>query len=278
MEPIIVVLLLCLTASTGLVVFWRTYTLVPPLPAQVSNSGDRTDKLGTQLAGLQRTGESDIVNDLAIIRKPVEVFAYEQFLSAACATIAATIIGFTLLSSSAVIAALLVALFAALGWIAPKRRATRQAQEHKLRMNQALCIYQELAATAVAGGQSVQSALRNSASYGNGAAWIELRNAAAASMTSENTFASEIQKLADLYQLPELENLARLVAIADEGGTSKTTLQDLARQQSRKFAQSTLDDSENNTSKLILPTALIFLSFVLLLGFAVLDGLSQIQL
>ena len=274
----IVVLLVCFTFSSGIILFLRAYNTPPPLPTNKALGVDRREKLGSEISGLIKVNDSGLAHELDLIDKPASVLVYEQFLGSVTGVAAALVFGFLFLADSLLLAFLIVALFAMLGWVVPKKKVEREASELKSAMRQALAIYQELAATAVAGGQSVQSALRNAAGYGDGSAWIQLRNAAAVSMTSEQTFSGEIRKLGDLYRLPELDNLAGLVQVADEGGTSKTTLKDLARQQSRKFSQQMLDESESNTSRLIVPTALIFLSFVLLLGFAVIDGLSQINL
>jgi|GEM_PF-4727242 len=274
MSPIATVLLICATFSSGIIALWRSYYTPASLPSSTALV-DATLPFGM---GNNLEKDVELERDLELVGKDKNVMVYEQLIGSVVGVLAGALLTFLLISDTPFLGIILAALLGLYGWHAPKNTLIKNAEEQRVTMKQALVVYQELASAAVSGGQSIQSALRNAATYGEGKQWAEIRHAATVSMTSDKTFASHIRQLHDQYQINELETLANVIEVADSGGTSKTSLQDLAKQQSKKFAQEALDKSESNTAQLLIPTTLIFISFVLLLAFVVMDGLSQITL
>ncbi len=272
----IVALLAALFAAglCGLVVLPRQSE---PLRIGSITVGDRRTQLGASLLPLASRNREALQRPLAIVSKSHELLVYEKFLYTIAFSALWLVLGALLFANLWGPLAMAVAA-GFLGWRLPEQKVKTEAENQRHAMRQAVTVYQELAAAAVAGGANTHAALTKAVDFGSGPQWVRLRSSVRTSLTSDKTLSEEIQSLANLYELAELENLATLLAVSEQGGVAQQSLEDMSTNQSKTAAQEALDVAEKNSSRLVIPIGLLFGSFALFMLFVVFDGLNQINI
>lgn len=157
-------------------------------------------------------------------------------------------------------------------FFAPDLTLRSEAAERRKEFKRALGSFLDLVVISLAGGAGVESALRDAAGVGRGWAYAQIHNALdVTSLTGETPWAA-LARLGTEVGVPELVELSSSVSLAGtEGarvreslGVKASSLRDHALAEAEAEAEST-------TEKMAMPVVLLFLGFLVLIGFPALD-------
>jgi tight adherence protein C len=148
-----------------------------------------------------------------------------------------------------------------------------ETEERRKAFKQALGSFLDLVVISLAGGSGVESALRDAASVGRGWAFAQLRNALEVTALTGETPWAVLARLGEEVGVTELVELAATVSLAGTEGArvrdslavKAASLRDHALAEAEAEAQST-------TEKMALPVVLLFLGFLILIGYPAVDA------
>jgi tight adherence protein C len=158
-------------------------------------------------------------------------------------------------------------------FFAPDISLRSEAEERRKAFKQALGSFLDLAVISLAGGSGVESALRDAASVGRGWAFAQLRNALEVTALTGETPWAALARLGEEVGVTELVELSATVSLAGTEGArvrdslavKAASLRDHALAEAEAEAQST-------TEKMALPVVLLFLGFLILIGYPAVDA------
>jgi tight adherence protein C len=157
-------------------------------------------------------------------------------------------------------------------FFAPDLTLRSEAAERRKEFKRSLGSFLDLVVISLAGGAGVESALRDAAGVGRGWAYAQLHNALeVTSLTGETPWAA-LARLGDEVGVGELVELSSSVSLAGTEGArvreslavKAASLRDHALAEAEAEAQST-------TEKMAMPVVLLFLGFLILVGYPALD-------
>ncbi len=293
-------LLLGALAGLGAVVSWRLI-FPPSLPlqaaidrlhqrtrlAQITTSDqgdDLSDVLGRTLgASLERLLRSlglrfdRVEADLRLTGRTLEQHLAQKVLLAIFGLTLPVLVGLTWIVvgigvSITLPAAVGIAL-AAVFFFAPDLALRSEADDRRTQFRHALGSFLDLVVISLAGGAGVESALRDAAGIGRGWAYAQLRNALdVTTLTGETPWAA-LARLGDEVGVSELSELAASISLA---GTEGARVRDsLAMKAStlREHAMAEAEaEAESTTEKMAVPVVLLFLGFMILIGYPAFDA------
>jgi Flp pilus assembly protein TadB len=297
---VILPLLLGALAGLGAVVSWRLI-FPPSIPlqaaidrlhqrtrlAQITTSDqgdDLSDVLGRTLgASLERLLRSlglrfDRVDaDLRLTGRTLEQHLAQKVLLAIFGLTLPVLVGLMWIMvgidvSITLPAAAGIAL-AAVFFFAPDLALRSEADDRRTQFRHALGSFLDLVVISLAGGAGVESALRDAAGIGRGWAYAQLRNALdVTTLTGETPWAA-LARLGDEVGVSELSELAASISLA---GTEGARVRDsLAMKAStlREHAMAEAEaEAESTTEKMAVPVVLLFLGFMILIGYPAFDA------
>jgi Flp pilus assembly protein TadB len=166
---------------------------------------------------------------------------------------------------------------AVLFFFVPDLALRSAADDRRKQFKHALGSFLDLVVISLAGGAGVESALRDAASIGRGWAYAQLRNALdVTTLTGETPWAA-LARLGDEVGVTELTELAASISLA---GTEGARVRDsLAMKAStlREHAMAEAEaEAESTTEKMAVPTVLLFLGFMILIGFPAVDAVLTV--
>jgi tight adherence protein C len=158
-------------------------------------------------------------------------------------------------------------------FFAPDISLRSETQERRKAFKQALGSFLDLVVISLAGGSGVESALRDAAGVGRGWAFAQLRNALQVTALTGETPWAALARLGDEVGVTELVELSATVSLAGTEGArvrdslavKAASLRDHALAEAEAEAQST-------TEKMALPVVLLFLGFLILIGYPAVDA------
>jgi tight adherence protein C len=158
-------------------------------------------------------------------------------------------------------------------FFAPDISLRSEAEERRKAFKQALGSFLDLVVISLAGGTGVESALRDAASVGRGWAFAQLRNALEVTALTGETPWAALARLGEEVGVTELVELSATVSLAGTEGArvrdslavKAASLRDHALAEAEAEAQST-------TEKMALPVVLLFLGFLILIGYPAVDA------
>jgi tight adherence protein C len=153
-------------------------------------------------------------------------------------------------------------------FFAPDVGVRHQARERRDAFKQSLGSFLDLVVISLAGGAGVESALRDAASIGRGWSYVQLHNALETTVLTGETPWAVLSRLGVELSVPELTELAASLSLAGTEGArvreslavKATSLRDHALAEAEADAQST-------TEKMAVPVVMLFLGFLLLIGY-----------
>jgi Flp pilus assembly protein TadB len=152
--------------------------------------------------------------------------------------------------------------------IAVQRRVRRAAGRRRHELRHAACGLLELAAVGLAGGAGVEQALVDAAETGHGWAHQRLRQAITAARTARLPIWQPLTDLATGTDLPELAELAAAFELA---GAEGARIREHLSTHAAALRQRQVTDVETTaaaaTERMALPTGLLLVGFLLLLGY-----------
>lgn len=161
----------------------------------------------------------------------------------------------------------------------PNLTLRSEADERRQDFRHALGSFLDLVVIGLAGGAGVESALADAASIGRGWAFEQIHNALEVTRLTGETPWAALSRLGDELDIPELPELAASVSLA---GTEGARVRDSLAVKAQGIREHTMADQEyaaqSATEKMALPAVLLFVGFLILIGYpamdAVLNGLG----
>ncbi|HET7486524.1 MAG TPA: type II secretion system F family protein [Acidimicrobiales bacterium] len=257
----------------------------PRAEPEAGFTGPVANRLGWML---RRTAESAGVSfarlgpDLRLLGRPIE-----NHLGAKCV---AALAGFALPTlwaaamSSAGLAAvrptsalLAGGVLALLGFLVPDLLVRSEAAERRRAFVSAFGTFLDMVAISLAGGVGVEGALMDAARIGRGREAALLRAVLEEALWSGESQWSALRRLGVDLAIPEVVEVASTVSLAGtEGARVRRSLEAKARAlRGRELAEAEAR-AESATERMAIPTALLMLGFMLLVGFpAIASVLTQ---
>jgi tight adherence protein C len=158
-------------------------------------------------------------------------------------------------------------------FFAPDLSVRSDAEARRKEFRHSLGSFLDLVVISLAGGAGVESALRDAAAVGRGWAYAQLRNALdVTALTGETPWAA-LARLGEELGVTELIELSASVSLA---GTEGARVRDSLAVKSSSLRDHALAaaeaEAEATTEKMALPLVLLFLGFLILIGYPAFDA------
>jgi len=250
----------------------RTGQSVTEVRERVQRRTRRT-VIATRLAGTfsGRLGNR-IESDLAVMDRSPERFALEKVTTAVA--LAGVVVAFA--SVLAIASTPLAPGFAfalavcaiAVGFVTPDVTLRSQAARRRTAFRHALSSYLDLVNVLLSGGAGIETSLEAAAEAGDGWAFIEIRNALVRARTMRRSPWESFTELGERLQIKELIEIAASVKLAGEQG-ARVRLSLAAKAAALRGHQMAAieADAQAATERMGLPTVLMFVGFIALLGY-----------
>lgn len=289
--------LLGLVCAAGALLAWRA--LAPPPPpldlalrrfsradlapvALGDQSGGRSlsDVLGrgaARLGGTSSLVPPSIETDLLLVgRSPERHLGTKVLLALFGLLLPSATAALLVLADAGIGFGMPVAAGLALGvafFFVPDLSVRSEAEERRRGFRHALGSFLDLVVIGLAGGAGVESALRDAASIGEGWAYGQLRHALDVTVLTGETPWAALARLGAELGVPELGELAASVSLAGtEGARVRDSLAAKATSL-RDHALATAEaEAQAATERMALPVVLLFVGFLLLIGYPAVDA------
>ena len=213
-----------------------------------------------------------LLGDLAVIGRPVSVHLAQQascaltgFLGPVTAQLLRTLGGVSVGITLPVLAAVALAV---LGFLTPTLRVRDEATRRRAGFGHALSAYLDLVGITLAGGAGVDSALRESVTIGHGWAFTQLRRGLDTARLTRTTPWTALRQLGEELGVSELSELAASVSLAGtEGAKVRASMAAKAATLRTHQITDAEADAHAATERMSLPVMILFLGFLVFLGF-----------
>jgi len=160
------------------------------------------------------------------------------------------------------------------GWFYALVALRHDAAKRRREFRHTLAAYLDLVTILMAGGAGVETALYDGAEIGRGSAFRQLQAALSASQARREAPWATLGLLGRRLGVVELEELEASMTLAGEGARVRESL--LAKAESMRLKDLAQIESEAQTRSetMVLPVAMMFAGFLLLIGYPALAGLS----
>lgn len=214
--------------------------------------------------------------DLALAGIDVEAFATRKVVHAIIGLLmpvaAQAVLASVGMAVPAVVLLGISVVLAVLCFLAPDSAARRRAQDTRDQIREALDVLLSFAATSMAAGDGVESALEGASAIGDGVAFEYFRAATTAARTSRRPVWACYADLAEQLGVPELSELAATVSLT--GGQGAKIAESLIAKSASLRGRRNAERSAANisaTERTHLPVSVMMLGFLLVLVFPSLD-------
>ncbi len=266
------------------------HALNPPAPLADDGAGAQVaagwaGRWGRPAAGwLQRLGLPIAATrrDLATIDKPVEVHLAEQVTAGVFGLLLVPVTAAALAGVGVRVGVLTCVaaslIGAAAGVLVPELSVRSEATKHRAAFRDALSSFLDLVVIGLAAGSGVDQALDAAAQVGSGPAYAELRYALAEARLARVAPWDILAALGRRIALPELQQLAATVGMADtEGAKVRASLRSRALALRERQLMAAEGEANAATERMSLPIVALFAGFLIFIGYpamaAVVGGL-----
>lgn len=296
----IVPLLLGALVGLGAVAAWRLlFPAPPPLQAAVDRLNRRNALVGITNRDQGDQGVNDLVGrslgasvtrtlrglglqldsltaDLRLVGRSLEEHMAQKVLLAlfglalpALLAVTWTVIGIDVSFLLPAGAGLALGVFF---FFAPDLTLRSEAAERRKEFRRSLGSFLDLVVISLAGGSGVESALRDAAAVGRGWAFAQLRNALEVTTLTGETPWAALARLGDEVGVDELVQLSSSVSLAGtEGARVRESLAVKATSLRSHALAEAEADAEATTEKMAMPVVLLFVGFLVLVGYPAID-------
>lgn len=158
-------------------------------------------------------------------------------------------------------------------FFAPDISLRSETEERRKAFKQALGSFLDLVVISLAGGSGVESALRDAAGVGRGWAFAQLRNALEVTALTGETPWAALARLGEEVGVTELVELSATVSLAGtEGARVRDSLAVKAASLRDHALAAAEAEAQSTTEKMALPVVLLFLGFLILIGYPAVDA------
>ncbi len=180
------------------------------------------------------------------------------------------------LTTPPVTVALLVTLVGtASGWLFARADLASDATKARREFRHALAAYLRLVTILMAGGAGVETAMFDAAAVGHGRAFRQLRSALTAGQARREPPWFQLGALGQRLGIRELDELQAAMTLAGGGAQVRDSLTAKAEAMAAKDLAETESAAQARSETMVLPVALMFAGFLLLLGYPALSALSS---
>jgi tight adherence protein C len=157
-------------------------------------------------------------------------------------------------------------------FFAPDLMLRSEAAERRKEFRRSLGSFLDLVVISLAGGSGVESALRDAAAVGRGWAFAQLRNALEVTTLTGETPWAALARLGDEVGVDELVQLSSSVSLAGtEGARVRESLAVKATSLRSHALAEAEAEAEATTEKMAMPVVLLFVGFLVLVGYPAID-------
>jgi tight adherence protein C len=256
-------------------VLGRLHHQPEPPPILTADEGGWAARAGHRLTPALKTlglPGTSLGRDLAVLGRDVDAHLAEKatltilgLLTPTAFTILLALLGGAL---DPVMPVLLAAGGAALGFLAPDLRVRADAKQRRADFRQALSAYLDLVVVSLAGGAGADGALTDAATVGQGWAFTQLRRALDVARLTRVPPATALARLGAEIGSRDLAELAASLTLAGtEGARVRNSLAARAKSLRTHLLTDTDAAARAATERLGLPWGLLFLGFLIFLGY-----------
>ena len=217
-------------------------------------------------------------SDLAMTERTTPKFVQDRatwaLLGAVPGTFALAMTATGLLTLPAVLALAAVVVGMVAGWFYAIADLRSDAEKRRREFRHALATYLELVTILMAGGAGVESSLYDAAAIGRGFAFRQLRAALSAAQARREAPWTTLGVLGGRLRIVELQELEASMTLAGGGARVKDSLGAKAAAMRVKDLGQLEAEAEVRSETMVLPVAMMFAGFLLLIGYPALAGLS----
>jgi hypothetical protein len=163
---------------------------------------------------------------------------------------------------------------AVVGWFYALVDLTSDAKKGRRDFRHALASYLELVTILMAGGAGTETALYDAAAIGRGSAFRQMRTALSAAQARREAPWLSLGALGRRLGVAELEELEASITLAGQGARVRESLMAKAESMRLKDLADLESEAQARSETMVLPVALMFAGFMLLIGYPALAGLS----
>lgn len=245
--------------------------------ASTNRSGHTVQRLAASMSG--RLG-SKVESDLAVMDRTPDSFAIEKLATSLAlgGIVIALAVVLSLagspLNSGLTFAMAICAL--AVGFVTPDLALRSQAAARRTGFRHALSSYLDLVNVLLAGGAGIETSLAAAADAGDGWGFVQIRHALLRARTLRQSPFDVFTELGDRIGVAELSEIAASVRLAGEQG-ARIKMSLAAKASALRGHQMARIESEANaaTERMGLPTVLLFLGFMVLLGYPAMQQIVE---
>jgi len=242
-------------------------------PRLVANSKLVASYFGLNiLASLHRNTKGRMLADLSICEKSSEIHVKSKLIGMVLGFAGGGVTGFMLKFAGGSINSVTPFVFSIAGAFAgfffPDFQVRQRAQSKRRSFLHSFSSFLDLTNILLAGGAGTETALIAAADSGDGWAFDQIRRVLTISRSSRSSPWIELAKLGDVFNIPQVNEIAGSIQLAGEHGARiRTSL--AARAESLRYRQmSEVETSANAaTERMGLPMVLLFISFIVLIGY-----------
>jgi Flp pilus assembly protein TadB len=166
---------------------------------------------------------------------------------------------------------------AAAGFLAPDRAAHTDAEAARRALRAAFAAFLDLATIALAGGAGLEEALDDAANAGTGPAYTKLRHAVDHAVLTGRPIWEPLIALGETHGVTELVETAAAVALAGtEGARIRATLTQKATTLRLRQLTAAEADATAATERMSLPVVLLFVGFLILIGYPAVAAIASL--
>ncbi len=160
-----------------------------------------------------------------------------------------------------------------ISWQVPVRRVATASRVRRSDMDLAVAVYLDLVNVLLAGGAGVETAMLAAAGAGDGFSFEQIRLALVRAQSSRGSYWDSLRELGERTGVESLEDVAHSVQLAGEHGARiRQSLAAKASALRGKNLARIEHEAEQRTEHMGLPIVLLFLGFILLVGYPAFVG------
>lgn len=256
------------------IVVWFRYLVVA---TNSSNPNASEVPIGPQCSGHIVKGLLPEVSDLELLGITEVDFIRQSIQRTIFATVCgllSTILWISLWNKPPLIVVLFLCIAVPfLSWHVPVKQVATASRIRRSDMDLAVAVYLDLVNVLLAGGAGVETAMLAAAGAGDGFSFEQIRLALVRAQSSRGSYWDSLRELGERTGVESLEDVAHSVQLAGEHGARiRQSLAAKATALRSKNLARIEHEAEQRTEHMGLPIVLLFLGFILLVGYPAFVG------